>query len=156
MPIRRFLARLLAGSCFAAVLAFTVLMMVLAASGDPWTEAELHLFREAYPALSALPDFEWVDVRQDGSFILYTTAGEAFPATLPQEISALLRDRRWFLDPDGLLSLRKIGDDVFFITGGDVDDRFGYVISMDDAVSMAGLAVLERVDGSMFHFSTRK
>ena len=55
-----------------------------------------------------------------------------------------------------LLGLRKAGDDVFFVTGGAVDDEWGYVITGDSAVGMNGLWQLERVDGHVYRFSTRK
>ena len=61
----------------------------------------------------------------------------------------MLQGRDW-------LGLRKTGDDVFFITGGAVDDETGYVITGDSEVCMEGLHHIERVGGNIFRFSTRE
>ena len=115
---------------------------------DPWLEADIRTWQSAYDDLAALPDFEYVSAQGDGSFLLHSYGEPDQSAALPSSIADMLHDR-------DLLGLRKNGDDVFFITGGAVDDCWGYVVSADDAVCMEGLHVLRREGGRVGYFSTR-
>ena len=149
--LRRIFAGLMIGCAIAAVL-LVVLCYVLglmAVYEDPWLQADIRTWQAAYPALAALPDFIWVSDQPDGSFLLHKYGEPDQAAALPQEIAGMLQDR-------DLLGLRKIGDDVFFLTAGAVDDEWGYVITGDTDVCMEGLATLERVGNGVFRFSTRK
>ncbi len=151
MKFRRFLAYLLIGGCMAVAALFVAAFVLASISlrNDPWLEADIRTWQSAYDDLAALPDFEYVSAQEDGSFLLHDDDKPAQSATLPEAIADMLHDR-------DLLGLRKRGDDVFFITGGAVDDEFGYVITDDACVSMNGLWHLDRVDGSVFRFSTMK
>lgn len=151
MKIRRLLAYLLVGGCFAVVALFVAALILASISlrNDPWLEADRRIWQAAYDDLISLPDFEYVSDQGDGSFLLCSYDEPAQSATLPEAIADMLQDR-------DLLNLRKQGDDVFFITGGAVDDEWGYVISGDSAVCMDGLWHLDRVDGHMYRFSTKK
>ena len=111
--------------------------------------ARIQEFREAYPDLTSLPDFEYITRQADGSFLLQTPGEPAQSAFLPQSIADMLAGRE-------LLGLRKCGDDLFFITSGAADDALGYVISGDAQVDMDGLWQLDRVDGQVYRFSTWK
>ena len=149
--IRKILAVLLIGWSVLCVL-FVVVMYVLgcmAVHDDPWLQADIRTWQAAYPELAALPDFDWVSDEPDGSYTLHRYGEPDRSAALPEEIAHMLRGR-------DLLGLRKTGDDVFFITGGAVDDEVGYVITGDTDVCMEGLATLERVGNGIFRFSTRK
>lgn len=147
--IRKILAYLLIGGSVAVVL-LTVLVYVfgcVAMLDDPWLEADMRAWQSAYPALAALPDFDWLSEQADGSFLLHRAGGADQSAVLPEEIADMLHGR-------DLLGLRKSGDDVFFITSGAVDDEGGYVITGDSQVNMDGLHHIERVGGNIFRFST--
>lgn len=151
MKIRRFMAYLLIGGCVAVVVLF-VAMWVLAGitlRNDPWLEADIRIWQAAYDDLAALPDFAYVSARDDDHFLLHNVGEPDQSAVLPEPIADMLHDR-------DLLGLRKVGDDVFFITSGAVDDEWGYVISGDSAVCMDGLWCLNRVDGHVYSFSTMK
>ena len=106
-------------------------------------------FLAAYSDLSNLPDFTYVTHQTDNIFLLQTPDAPAQSAILPQSIASMLAKRQ-------LLSLRKVGDDVFFITGGAVDDEFGYVISSDDQIYIDGLWHIDRVESGLYRFSTMK
>ena len=151
MKIRRFMAYLLIGGCVTVVVLFVAMRVLagIALRNDPRLEADIRIWQAAYDDLAALPDFAYVSARDDGSFLLCSYDEPAQSATLPESIADMLQDR-------DLLNLRKQGDDVFFITGGAVDDEWGYVISGDSAVCMNGLWHLDRVDGHMYRFSTKK
>lgn len=151
MKIRQFLAYLLVGGCIAVVVLF-VAALILASiflQNDPWLEADICTWQAAYDELTALPDFEYVSVREDGSFLLHSYGEPAQSAVLPPSIADMLHER-------DLLGLRKSGNDVFFITSRAVDDEFGYVISRDSCVDMDGLWHIERVDSTVYQFSTMK
>lgn len=147
MKARKFLAYLLVTGCFAVVTLFVLLCMSV--RDDPWLEADIRTWQSAYPALAELPDFDRLSAQPDGSFLLHKYGEPDQSAVLPEDIAEMLRER-------DVLHLRKSGDDVFFTTGGAVDDEWGYVITGDDAVSMDGLWHLERVGGNVYAFSTRK
>lgn len=151
MKFRRFLAYLLIGGCIAVAVLYILIWLLLCifTQDDPWLEADIRTWQAAYEDLAALPDFEYVSAQDDGSFLLHNDGEPAQSAALPESIADMLHDR-------DLLGLRKCGDDVFFITGGAVDDEFGYVITGDSAVCMDGLWRLERVDGCVYKFSTMK
>jgi len=151
MKAQRVLAYLLIGGCFAVVVVFVALYVLLCASvrEDPWLEADIRTWQSAYPALAELPDFDWLSAQPDGSFLLHKYGEPDQSALLPGDIADMLRER-------DLLGLRKSGDDVFFITSGAVDDERGYVITGDEAVCMEGLWQLDRVGGSVYQFSTMK
>lgn len=103
----------------------------------------------AYPALATLPDFDWLSEQPDGSFLLHEYGEPDQSAMLPEDIVELLRARK-------LLGLRKIGDDIFFITNGAADDEWGYVITADADVYIEGLWQLDRVGSGVYEFSTMK
>ena len=151
MKIRRFLAYLLVGSCVAVVVLFVAVWVLagLALRNDPWLEADIRIWQAAYDDLASLPDFAYVSAQDDGSFLLHNYGEPDRSATLPEAIADMLHER-------DLLGLRKSSDDVFFITSGAVDDEWGYVISGDSAVCMDGLWHLDRVDGHVYSFSTKK
>ena len=113
------------------------------------TEALLCTLQATYPVLSSLPDFDWLSAQPDGSVLLHKYGEPDQPAILPEDIANMLRTRK-------LLSLRKTGDDVFFITGGAADDEWGYVITTDDTVHMEGLWHLDRIKNRVYHFSTMR
>ena len=147
MKAHKFLAYLLVTDCFAVVTLFVLLCASV--RDDPWLEADIRTWQSAYPALADLPDFDWLSAQPDGSFLLHKYGEPDQSAVLPEAIAEMLRER-------DVLHLQKSGDDVFFTTGGAVDDEWGYVITGDDAVSMDGLWHLERVGGNVYAFSTRK
>ena len=147
MKARKFLAYLLVTGCFAVVTLFVLLCASV--RDDPWLEADIRIWQSAYPALAELPDFDRLSAQPDGSFLLHKYGEPDQSAVLPEAIAEMLRER-------DVLHLRKSGDDVFFTTGGAVDDEWGYVITGDDAVFMDGLWHLERVGGNVYAFSTRK
>lgn len=151
MKIRRFMAYLLIGGCVTVVVLFVAMRVLagIALRNDPRLEADIRIWQEAYDGLAALPDFAYVSARDDGSFLLHNVGEPDQSAVLPESIADMLHDR-------DLLGLRKVGNDVFFITSGAVDDEWGYVISGDSAVCMDGLWHLDRVDGHMYRFSTKK
>jgi hypothetical protein len=151
MKFRRFLAYLLVGGCVTIVVIFVAVWVLagITLRNDPWLEADIRIWQEAYDGLAALPDFAYVSARDDGSFLLHNVGEADQSAVLPEAIADMLHDR-------DLLGLRKAGDDVFFVTGGAVDDEWGYVITGDSAVGMDGLWQLERVDGHVYRFSTMK
>ena len=149
--VKILLARLFIGGCVAAALLIASLWIYagIALQENPWLEADIRIWRSAYNELAALPDFAYVSPRDDGSFFLSSPDMPDQSAVLPETIADMLHDR-------DLLGLRKAGDDVFFVTGGAVDDEWGYVITGDSAVGMNGLWQLERVDGHVYSFSTMK
>lgn len=151
MKFRRFLAYLLVGGCVTVVVLFVAVWVLagIALRNDPWLEADIRIWQEAYDDLAALPDFAYVSARDDGNFLLHSPGMPDQSAVLPEAIADMLHDR-------DLLGLRKSGDDVFFITSGAVDDAWGYVISGDSAVCMDGLWHLDRVAGTVYRFSTMK
>ena len=151
MKIRRFMAYLLIGGCVTVVVLFVAMRVLagIALRNDPRLEADIRIWQAAYDDLAALPDFAYVSARDDGSFLLHNVGEPDQSAVLPESIADMLHDR-------DLLGLRKVGNDVFFITSGAVDDEWGYVISGDSAVCMDGLWHLDRVDGHMYRFSTKK
>lgn len=149
--IRKILAYALIGMCIAvAVLYLLVYVMgCMAIHDDPRLEADIRIWQSAYPALAELPDFDRLSAQPDGSFLLHKYGEPDRSAVLPEAIAEMLRER-------DVLHMRKSGDDVFFTTGGAVDDEWGYVITGDEAVSLDGLWHLERVGGNVYAFSTRK
>lgn len=151
MKIRRFMAYLLIGGCVttAVLFIFVWILLCIYTQEDPWLKADIRTWQSAYDDLAALPDFEYVSAQGDGSFLLHNVGEPDQSAVLPESIADMLHDR-------DLLGLRKVGDDVFFITSGAVDDEWGYVISGDSTVCMDGLWHLDRVDGHVYRFSTRK
>lgn len=151
MKIRRFLAYILIGGCVAVVVLFVVVWVMagMAIQENPWLEADIRIWQAAYDNLATLPDFAYVSAQDDGSFLLHNYGEPDRSATLPEAIADMLHER-------DLLGLRKSGDDVFFITSGAVDDEWGYVISRDSAVDMDGLWHLDRVDGNVYRFYTKK
>ena len=96
-----------------------------------------------------MPDFDWLSIQPDSTFLLHKYGEADQSAVLPEAIAAMLLER-------DALGMRKSGDDVFFITGGAVDDAWGYVITGDAAVCMEGLWHVDRISGSVYRFSTRK
>lgn len=151
MKFQRFLAYLLIGSCIAVVVLFVAALILadISLRNDPWLEADIRIWQAAYDDLAALPDFEYVSVQDDGSFLLHNYGNPDPAVTLPTSIADMLHERN-------LLGLLKSGDDVFFVTSRAVDDEFGYVISGDSRVDMNGLWHLNRVDGCVYEFSTMK
>lgn len=147
MKARKFLAYLLIAGCIAVVALFVLLCMSV--RDDPWLEADIRTWQSAYSSLAELPDFDWVSAQPDGGFLLHKYGEADQVAILPEAIAAMLRER-------DVLGMRKSGDDVFFITGGAVDDAWGYVITEDAAVCMEGLWHVDRISGSVYRFSTRK
>lgn len=102
-------------------------------------------------ALADEPDFIRMKTDVDG-LRLYMTDGTERLTDVPPEMLARF-DRPWW-DEYRLAGGWKRGDDVFFITGGAVDDCWGYVISDDDGVCVDGLMQLQRAGGSAWYFST--
>lgn len=147
MKARKFLAYLLVAGCFAVVTLFVLFCADV--REDPWLEADIRTWQSAYPALAELPDFDRLSAQPDGSFLLHKYGEPDQSAVLPEAIAEMLRER-------DVLHLRKSGDDVFFTTGGAVDDEWGYVITGDDSVCMEGLWQLDKVGGSVYKFSTMK
>ena len=142
--LRKMLAYGLIVGCF-------VMVGLLCASvrEDPWLEADIRTWQDAYPVLAELPDFDWLSIQPDSTFLLHKYGETDQSAVLPEAIAAMLLER-------DALGMRKSGDDVFFITGGAVDDAWGYVITEDAAVCMEGLWHVDRISGSVYRFSTRK
>lgn len=149
--LRKVLAYGLIAGCIAVVVLFVIVwgLACMAIQDDPWLEADIRTWQSAYPALAELPDFDWVSAQPDSSFLLHKYGAADQATVLPEDVAEMLRQR-------DVLRLRKSGDDVFFTTGGAVDDEWGYVITGDEAVSMEGLWHLERVGGSVYRFSTMK
>lgn len=127
-------------------------VMMLRQADERARDAQLQVFREAYPTLAALPDFVRVSGKATGEFLLHLPDGSAMPAQLPEGIAAMLRQTRWLIDRHGLLGLRKCGDDIFFITGGGADDEIGFVLSADDEVNTAFVRELTWVQGRTYAF----
>ena len=142
--LRKMLAYGLIVGCF-------VMVGLLCASvrEDPWLEADIRTWQSAYPFLAELPDFDWLSIQPDSTFLLHKYGEADQSAALPEAIADMLRER-------DVLGMRKSGDDVFFITGGAVDDAWGYVITEDAAVCMEELWHVDRISGSVYRFSTRK
>ena len=143
----RFIPWTLAGA------ALLVLGVVLAGS-TVCREAEqelLQVLSRAYPQLAACPDFTHMQPAEGGVLLTLTDGTEQY-VPMPAEFTALFSRGR--LHPVGLIYGWKTGDDVYFVTAGAVDDRWGYVFSGDSAVGMEGLHVLRRVGGHAWRFST--
>ena len=145
--LRKMLAYSLIVSCFVMVGLFVLLCASV--REDPWLEADIRTWQSAYPFLAELPDFDWLSIQPDSTFLLHKYGEADQSAALPEAIAAMLRER-------DVLGMRKSGDDVFFIIGGAVDDAWGYVITGDAAVCMEGLWHVDRISGSVYRFSTRK
>lgn len=104
-----------------------------------------------YGVLAEQPDFR--RMRAEGEWLrLYLADGTELCVGVPAELSE--RFAMPWPNAFHLCGGWKVGDDVFFITGGAVDDCWGYVLTADDAVSMEGLHQLKRVGGGTFRFST--
>lgn len=139
-------------------LAAAVLLVVLLLAGlmirEQRESGEAALLQElnaAYATLSAQPDF--TRMKAEGEWVrLYLTDGTEQAVSLPVDI--LPRFGLPWGHPFRLSGGWKTGDDVFFITGGAVDDCWGYVISEDEEVSLEGLNVLRRIGGNAWYFST--
>ena len=114
--------------------------------------ALLHTLGGSYSLLAQQPDFTRMQPAE-GGVLLTLTDGTELHVPMPAEFEALLR--RGWLHPVGLIGGWKAGDDVYFITGGAVDDVWGYVFSGDDAVGLEGLHVLRRVGGNAWYFSSK-
>lgn len=123
---------------------------------DQHERGELDLLQElwaAYGILAERPDF--IRMRPEGEWLrLYMQDGTELCVSVPKDFASRF-DLPWH-DAFRLSGGWKQGDDVFFITGGAVDDCWGYVLTADDAVSMEGLHQLDRVGGGAFRFSTMK
>lgn len=145
--LRKMLAYGLIVGCFVMVGLFVLLCASV--REDPWLEADIRTWQSAYPFLAELPDFDWLSIQPDSTFLLHKYGEVDQSAVLPEAIADMLRER-------DVLGMRKSGDDVFFITGGAVDDAWGYVITEDAAVCMEGLWHVDRISGSVYRFSTRK
>lgn len=145
--LRKMLAYGLIVGCFVMVGLFALLCASV--REDPWLEADIRTWQDAYPVLAELPDFDWLSIQPDSTFLLHKYGETDQSAVLPEAIAAMLLER-------DALGMRKSGDDVFFITGGAVDDAWGYVITGDAAVCMEGLWHVDRISGSVYRFSTRK
>ena len=111
----------------------------------------LQTLGEAYPQLAACPDFTRMRP-EEGGLRLYLTDGTEQVVPLPAEVMAHF-ERPWWRR-FRLLGGWKAGDDVYFITGGAVDDCWGYVVSGDASVGTEGLNVLRRAGGHVCYFST--
>ena len=133
----------------AVTLIILALLFVATAIHDNQPEAHFRTYQAAYPALAALPDFDWLSDQPDGSFLLRRYGEPDRPAVLPEDIADMLRAR-------DVLGLRKTGDDVFFIIGGAADDEWGYVITANADVYIEGLWQLDRVGSGVYEFSTMK
>ena len=145
--LRKMLAYGLIVGCFVMVGLFALLCASV--REDPWLEADIRTWQSAYPFLAELPDFDWLSIQPDSTFLLHKYGEADQSAALPEAIADMLRER-------DVLGMRKSGDDVFFITGGAVDDAWGYVITEDAAVCMEELWHVDRISGSVFRFSTKK
>ena len=113
--------------------------------------ALLHTLGGSYSLLAQQPDFTRMQPAE-GGVLLTLTDGTEQHVSLSAEFTALF-GRMW-LHPFRLVGGWKAGDDVYFITGGAVDDCRGYVFSRDAAVGTEGLNVLKRVGGHAWYFST--
>lgn len=83
-----------------------------------------------------------------GLLMLYSPDGAAVG-----EIPLTDAQQRLF-DGRRILGVHKLGDDVFFITGGAVDDETGYAVSADGELCMDGIWHAERVAGGVFRYRT--
>lgn len=120
-----------------------------------WRESEemalLQELHTAHEELFAQPDF--TRMKAEGEWVrLYLADGTEKVISLPVDL--LARSILPWWHPFRLSGGWKCGDDVFFITGGAVDDCWGYVLSADAEVSLEGLNVLRRVGGNAWYFST--
>ena len=134
-----------------------LLALALIAGGleRKWHKSEemalLQDLRAAHKMLSAQPDY--TRMKAEGEWVrLYLTDGTEQVIGLPVDL--LARSVLPWWHPFRLSGGWKCGDDVFFITGGAVDDCWGYVLSADAEVSLEGLNVLRRVGGNVWYFST--
>lgn len=141
------------------VAAVLILLLALAAVAvwieRDWREdqemAFLRELRTAHEAFAAQPDF--VRMKVEGEWVrLYLADGTEQVVSLPVDL--LTRSMLPWWHPFRLAGGWKCGDDVFFITGGAVDDCWGYVLSADAEISLEGLNVLRRVGGYAWYFST--
>lgn len=114
--------------------------------------ALLHTLGGSYSLLAQQPDFTRMQMAEGGVLLTLTDGTERF-VPMPVEFTALF-GRGW-LNPFRLVYGWKVGDDVYFVTAGAVDDRWGYVFSGDSSVGTEGLNVLKRVGGNAWYFSTR-
>lgn len=86
--------------------------------------------------------------QDEGLLTLYSPDGAAVGVIpLTEEEQRLFTGRR-------VLGVHKTGDDVFFITGGAVDDETGYAVSADGELCMDGIWHAERVAGGVFRYRT--
>lgn len=54
-----------------------------------------------------------------------------------------------------IMAIRKDDNRIFFVTGGAVDDEWGYVFINNDADSVLnGIRRLERISGNLYYYST--
>ena len=134
-----------------AVLLVLAVMLAGSAMHREGGQDLLQVLSGAYPRLAACPDFTRMSPA-DGGVCLTLTDGTEQYVPMPAEFTALF-GRRW-PHPFRLIYGWKAGDDVYFVTGGAVDDNWGYVVSGDAAVGTEGLHVLKRVGGNAWYFST--
>lgn len=118
------------------------------------TGAEAELLQELYAAHQVLvqqPDF--IRMKAEGEWLrLILTDGTERMIGSPTDM--LSRFMLPWPHPYRLVGGWKSGDDVFFMTGGAVDDCWGYVVSEDMEIPMDGLHILRRVGGDVYYFST--
>ena len=140
------------------IVAFVLLLALVIVAGlieREWREREeMALLQEldaAHEVLVAQPDF--IRMKAEGEWVrLYMTDGTEQAIGLPVDLIA--RSMLPWGHPFRLVGGWKCGDDVFFITGGAVDDCWGYVLSADAEVSLDGLNTLRRVGWNAWYFST--
>ena len=146
----RVLTAILAGVLF-LLTAAGIISMILRDRHERDERSLLQELREAYVVLAEQPDFQ--RMQAEGEWLrLYLEDGTERCVSVPVDFASRF-DLPW---PNAfrLCGGWKVGDDVFFITGGTVDDCWGYVLTADGAVSMEGLHQLARVGGGAFRFST--
>ena len=90
MKFRRFLAWLLISGCIAVVFLFVAALILASISlqNDPWLASDIRIWQAAHDDLVALPDFEFVSIQDDGSFLLHNVGVPDQSATLPAAIAA--------------------------------------------------------------------
>lgn len=117
-------------------------------------DAEAELLQELYAAHQVLvqqPDF--IRMKAEGEWLRLLLA-DGTERVIGSPTDMLSRFMRPWPHPYRLVGGWKNGDDVFFMTGGAVDDCWGYVVSESAEVPMDGLHVLRRVGGNVYYFST--
>ena len=142
-----------------ALAAVVLVMLSMLAGGiirecrESAEEALVRDLNAAYDALAAQPDF--IRMRAEEGLLSLTLA-DGTVLQIPADAALLGRFSRPWPDAFRLIGGWKSGDDVYFITGGAVDDRWGYVLSGDDAIGTQGLMHLRRVlsGGGAWYFST--